>query len=248
MDSRKLTVRMRATRSSTVRRAGGALSMSHDVMSFWTRCHSGQGINIGNCWLTIKITGLPGQSLPCKSSISRRSVSMSAAMRYIRFRYMSRLEMSRPTMLMVVRITVGHRCNDGSRSQETRKRAKGVCRQHHVFGKIRVDLQILWVTTCRMLLVSADEASLEGYHIHSGSPTIILFVVRQTTDKPMARHGMPSILSKDAPVSDCVQLQEIITDTRSRESEIRFKGLLQLVENVWETSSQISGEYMATPT
>jgi hypothetical protein len=37
-----------------------------------------------------------------------------------------------------------------------------------------------WVTTCRMLLVSFDEASWEGCHIHSGSPTIILFVVRQT--------------------------------------------------------------------
>jgi hypothetical protein len=66
--------------------------------------------------------------------------------------------------------------------------------------------------------------------------------------KSMARHGMLSILSKEAPVSDCVQLQEIITNTRSCESEIRFKGLLRLVEDVWETSSQISGEYMATPT
>ena len=61
----------------------------------------------------------------------------------------------------------------------------------------------------------------------------------------MARHGMLSILSEDAPVSDCVELQEIMTNTSSRESQIRFEGLLRLVENVWETSSQISGKYMA---
>ena len=61
-------------------------------------------------------------------------------------------------------------------------------------GKIRVDLQILWVTTYRMLLVSFDEASWEGCHIHNG---IILFVVRQTTDEinGTARNAFHSVES-----------------------------------------------------